>query len=503
MQQPRDPAATPSDLEGASEDVLEEVSELGDPEASPALPTGALAVAAGATLAEERAAGGDRPERQIWTLAWPVILSQVLASAVSLVDIAMVGRLTREAVAAVGYTTQYVWLTQSVIFSIGIACVAMMSRAVGAGEPDRARSAFAATLVMALGIAVAITAAAFAAPEALLRLLDAQPDVVELAVPYLLLVLGTTPLLAVSLTIESAMRAVKDTRTPMAVATVVTLVKTALNGVLIFGLFGFPRLELVGAGIATVVSLALGLALFVFAVVRRGADPVLRLRPRHFAAARTVLPRVLRISLPAVGERVLMNSAMMTYFTLLGTYGSATVAAYTIGIRILSFTWIPGVGFSVASSTLVGQSLGASRPLDAARAGWRSVRMAVQVSVVLGVIFAFGREPLARAFSVDEGVITELIPFMLLLALAQPLLGLHFTLAGALRGAGDTLTPLVAAGVGNWLFRVPLAWLCSRVFELPVLWVWWSLVFDHVARAAILAFVFARGRWQRRLGAAL
>jgi Na+-driven multidrug efflux pump len=192
---------------------------------------------------------------------------------------------------------------------------------------------------------------------------------------------------------------------------------------------------------------------------------------------------------------------MMAYFTLLGDYGSAAVAAYTIGIRVLSFTWIPGVGFSVASATLVGHALGASQAEQARRAGWRSVRLAVLVSVALGVVFALGREPLARAFSVDEGVVAELVPFMLLLALSQPLLGLHFTLAGALRGAGDTLTPLVAAGVGNWLFRVPLAWLCSRVLELPVLWVWWCLVSDHLARAAILALVFVRGRWQQRLGA--
>jgi putative MATE family efflux protein len=445
--------------------------------------------------------GPARPEREIWSLAWPVILSQVLASAVSLVDIAMVGRLTREAVAAVGYTTQYVWLTQSVFFAIGIACVSMMARAVGAGDPERARNAFAGTLLVALAVSIAVTGVAFAAPEALLRLLDAQPDVVELAVPYLLLVLASTPLLAVSITIESAMRAVKDTRTPMLVALLVTAVKTALNALLIFGLMGFPRLELVGAGIATLVSLVLGVALFVFVMLRIDPDAMLRLAPRHFAASRAILPQVLRLSAPAVGERLLMNSAMMAYFTLLGGYGSAAVAAYTIGIRVLSFTWIPGVGFSVASATLVGHALGASRPEEARRAGWRAVRMAVLVSVVLGVVFAAGRVPLARAFSADEGVVAELVPFMLLLALSQPLLGLHFTLAGALRGAGDTLTPLVAAGVGNWVFRVPLAWWCSRVLEVPVLWVWWCLVSDHVARAAILAVVFVRGRWRERLGA--
>ena len=372
---------------------------------------------------------------------------------------------------------------------------------MGAGENDRARSSFAATLVVALAFAGVITTAAFTAPGVLLRLLDAQPEVVKLAIPYFLLVLGTTPLLAVSLTIESAMRALKDTRTPMLIATVVTLVKTALNALLIFGLLGFPRLELVGAGVATAISLTLGLVLFVIVVTRPGTHTVLRLRPRHFAAARETLPQVVRISLPAIGERLLMNSAMMAYFTLLGAYGSAAVAAYTIGIRILSFTWIPGVGFSVASATLVGQSLGAHRPDDAGSAGWRSVRMAVVVSIVLGLIFATGRAPLARAFSVDEGVIAELVPFMLLLALAQPLLGLHFTLAGALRGSGDTLTPLVAAGIGNWVFRVPLAYLVSRVLGQPVLWVWWCLVFDHVARATILSLVFLRGRWKERLGA--
>lgn len=486
-------AAADPGSDGAAAEVQEDVAELGDAESAPALPGATVAAAAGPPT---RGA-----EREIWTLAWPVILSQVLASAVSLVDIAMVGRLTREAVAAVGYTTQYVWLTQSVVFAIGIACVAMMSRAVGAREPERARSAFAGTLLVALGFAAIVTVAAFSAPEFLLRLLDAQPEVVALARPYFLLVLGTTPLLAVSLTIESAMRAVKDTRTPMVVALIITVVKTALNALLIFGLLGFPRLELVGAGIATVVSLVVGLVIFVIVVQRVGAHPVLRLQPRHFLAARATLPQVLRISLPAVGERLLMNSAMMTYFALLGSYGSAAVAAYTIGIRILSFTWIPGVGFSVASSTLVGQALGAHLPDDAQQAGWRSVRMAVAVSIALGLLFALGREPLARAFSVDAGVIAELVPFMLLLALSQPLLGLHFTLAGALRGAGDTVTPLVAAGIGNWAFRVPLAYLCSRVFDLPVVWIWWCLVFDHVARSVILAMVFVRGRWKERLGA--
>ena len=98
-------------------------------------------------------------------------------------------------------------------------------------------------------------------------------------------------------------------------------------------------------------------------------------------------------------------------------------------------------------------------------------------------------------------MLAELGPFMLTLALTQPLLGFHFTLSGALRGAGDTVSPLLAAAIGNWAFRVPLAYAFSHSGK-PVSWMWFALVFDHVARVAIVGTVRAR-RWLVRASASL
>ena len=109
------------------------------------------------------------------------------------------------------------------------------------------------------------------------------------------------------------------------------------------------------------------------------------------------------------------------------------------------------------------------------------------------------RTPLAELFTDDPVVVSALGPFMLTLALAQPFLQLHFTLGGAHRGAGDTWTPLFAATVGNWLFRVPLALACAMWWETSVLWIWYAIVFDHVSRAAWLTISFARQRWLYRL----
>ncbi len=305
---------------------------------------------------------------------------------------------------------------------------------------------------------------------------------IETALPYLRFTMASTLLFAISITLECGFRAMRDTRTPLAVAIVVTSVKTALNYALIFGPFGLPELGLAGAGIATLGAQAVAVLLLATAARGRTARATLALVPGDVAAARSNFREVGRISAPAVLERVVLNLALLGYFRMLGDYGSSAIAAYTVGVRMMSFSWIPGIGFAAAAATLVGHELGRGSPVEATRAGWRAARFAVGVSLVLGVVFALGRGPLARVFTDDAGVLAELDPFMLTLALTQPLLGLHFTLSGALRGAGDTVSPLLAAAIGNWALRVPLAYAFSHSGK-PVVWMWYALVFDHIARA--------------------
>ncbi len=162
----QDTAPAPDDLEGL--------------EGSPPLPSATLAAHA-STPAEPSTIvpnSSGALTREIWELAWPVMLSQVLFNAVGLIDIAMVGRLGAEAVAAVGYATQFFFLTQSVLFAVGFACVALMARAIGAGDGLRARHVLAASLAVAVVTALVLIVAVLAAPRELLELLGAEPAVV-------------------------------------------------------------------------------------------------------------------------------------------------------------------------------------------------------------------------------------------------------------------------------------------------------------------------------------
>jgi Na+-driven multidrug efflux pump len=202
------------------------------------------------------------------------------------------------------------------------------------------------------------------------------------------------------------------------------------------------------------------------------------------------------MSLPGVAERLAMNLALLAYFRVVSEYGPIAIAAYTVGVRILSFAWMPGIGFGAAAATLVGQALGAGQPERAMRAGWRSARLAFGTAVVIGAVCALGRTQFARLFTDDASLLAALVPFLLCVSIAQPFMQAHFTLAGAHRGAGDTFTPFLATTVSNWVLRVPLAVGVAYVLRADLAWVWAVILFDHVARSIWLAVSFRRGRWQ-------
>ena len=450
--------------------------------------------------------GGARNTRrtaaEIIALTWPVILGQLMANAVPLIDVLMLGRLGTPTLAAVGYAAQFLMLVQASLLAVGSASVALMARALGARDVTRARRAFAACLRLALWLTLVLATITLLFPRELLQLLAVNESVIHLAVPYFRLTLSSVPLMALSLGYEHGFRAAKDTLVPMAIAGVVSLLKIGLNALFIFGHWGFPQLGLAGAGLATILSQAVAVALFLFAA-HRHKNPALHLGLADLRVPAPAMREALALAMPAGGERFVMTAAMLVYFRFLGGYGLEAVAAYNVGVRILSFTWIPGLGLSVAAATLVGHALGAGDGQLARRSGWLAARIGFVISFALGTVFVALRVPMARLFTDDARVIEALDPFILLLGIGLPFLVMHFTLAGALRGAGDTLTPLKAALLGNWVFRVPLGYLFAQVLALPLFWVWSLMLIDHLSRAIWLGWSFHTSDWQARVGASL
>lgn len=440
-------------------------------------------------------------------MAWPVVCTFALTNVLEIVDLIMSEALGETATASVVFGSRLMHVPQSIIFAVGSVCVALMARANAAGDAQLARRG----LVGALGVSVGATALfsamviVFLGP--VLTALNAKPGVIADGATYIRLVLVASFVLSIAHMLESAHRSRRDTFTPLAIAGFAACFKIGLNLLLM------PSLGLAGAGLATVGAhlTALGTYFVIARVDRKSRDAIpgqpaltngpllparldLRGAVSHTRAA-------WQLAAPAVGERVLMSLALLSYISILASYGTPSVVAYGWGVQALAYSWLPGIGAGVAATALVGQALGAGDRAEARHAAGRATLIALCVMSVLGLVSGVFRDPIAAAFSSDPLVVDELTTFFFMLAIAQPFMAIHFTLAGALRGAGDTLTPMWAAATSNWLIRVPLAALAAFVFHWPVVVVWAALISDHVVRSIWMGTVFLRGRWSRNVGA--
>jgi putative MATE family efflux protein len=432
--------------------------------------------------------------RVVWGLAWPVILTFSLESLVGLVDMLMVGRLGAAAVAGVGVGTQILGAVDVVIIAISTGTLALVARHVGAVERRRAQEVLLQSLyvVTAISILTAGTAAVFA--RELVQFFGVEPAVLEQGTVFTRRLMLGVPAAGVFIVTASALRGAGDTRTPLLIGLLMNVVNVVGNYILIFGKLGFPALGVRGSAFASVIALSIGALASIGVLVHRRSVLTLyglSLRPR-LAEAR----RILSIGFPTALEQLLMQVGFMLFLAIAARYGTAAVAAYFIGVRILALSFLPGFGFAAAASTLVGQNLGARRPEAAERSGWEANRLAMVLMSLAGAVIFITAGPIAQAFIDDPAVIEDAVTFIRVLAACQPLMAADFTLGGALRGAGDTTFPLVTVIIAFYGARLGFAYAAAAVFSLSLPWVWSALFGDYIVRALLKAWRFQSGRWK-------
>jgi putative MATE family efflux protein len=445
-------------------------------------------------LAELPVASPADLRRTTWALAWPVIFSFSIVSFVGLVDMLMVGRLGATAVAGVGVGVQILGAVDSAMFAMGTGTLAIVARHVGAGERREAeetlRQSIVAAFVMAL---LAIVPVVVFAPQ-FIGAFRVDPAVIADATPFLRVVMLGVPGGSVLFVIVSSLRGAGDTRTPLAIGCVVGLVNVVAAYLLIFGHLGLPALGVRGAAVATALAFTTGAALGI-ALLLRGRL-VMRLRLRPFRVHGEIVRRVLRIGYPAALEHLFMQVGFFLYIVFAAHHGTAPVAAYFIGVRILALSFLPGLGFAAAAATMIGQNLGARRPDEAERSGWAALQLAIWLMTACGIVLVAAAQPIARLFVDDPEVIADAVSFIRVLGALQPLMAIDFTLAGALRGAGDTRFPLIAVLLGFYVCRLSFAYVVTFGLALGVVWLWLAMVGDYFVRSLLKGWRFRSGAWK-------
>jgi multidrug resistance protein, MATE family len=432
--------------------------------------------------------------RDVLQLALPATGEQLLAMMVGLVNTYLVGHLGAAPLAAVGLATQWVFLAQTLFASIATGSTALIARFVGAGDPDDASWVLHQSMLVGVLVGLLTTVLGVGLARPLLVLLGAEPDVALMGAAYLRVVASFFLFSTVTFLGNACLRGAGDTRTPMYVMAVVNVVNTIVAWVAINGPFGLPKLGVVGSALGAASGTAVG-GILVVAILLRGRSGLhLRLSQLRFDSG--LVRRILNIGLPTGLEQILFRSGHMVFARILAEMGTVVYAANQVAINGWSLSFMPGFGFAVAATTLVGQGLGAGEPELAERRGLATYSIGATIMTTIGLAFLFFPEQIMSAFTNDPEVIALGIRPLQMVGLFQPMSAAAMIFSGALRGAGDTRYPMVLTGVGIWLLRLPLSYLMGIVLGWGLLGAWAGMALDMTVRGVLCYRRFHAGRWK-------
>jgi putative MATE family efflux protein len=428
----------------------------------------------------------------ILQLAWPAIVGNLGYSLVGLVDIKIVGTLGASAVAAVTTGNRVFFIVQAVLMAVGAGTTAMVARAWGAGDREEAARITTASVVIGVALALVLSIPAIVFADTIAGMFRLDELAISQATAFIRILSLFNVAFALSLVLGTAIRAAGDVKTPLWIGLVTNVVNVVLVYGLVFGRFGLPAWGVAGAAVASGIAFTVGTLLFVWLWLR---DRLIVRLQWAGALTRERVRRLMRVGYPAGLEQGAWQLGFILFLWIVSLYGTEAFAAYGIGVQILSFSFLVGLGFSIAASTHVGQRLGAVDPDGAAQSGWHSMRLAVVAMTVLGSLIILFAESIA-SFMIDDAEVVRLtVIFIFILGGVQPLMAIEFTLGGALRGAGDTRFPLVTTLTGLILVRTGIAaWLAWR--GLSVEYVFAALIGDYIVKAAMLCWRFRSGRWK-------
>lgn len=437
-----------------------------------------------------------RISRALGLLAIPMMLEMSMESVFAVVDIAFVSRLGTDAIAAVGITEALITVLYAVAVGLGMGVTAMVSRRIGARERDAAASATGQAIWIGAALSLLIGLPGIVFAEDMLRLMGASASVVQTGTGFAAVLLGGSASIIYLFLLNAAFRGAGDASVALRSLWLANGLNIILDPCLIFGLGPFPEMGVTGAAVATTIGRSIGVLYQLWYLFDgRGR---LEFHLRNLSLQPPLAARMLVISAGGVGQFLIATSSWIIIMRIVALYGSPAVAAYTIGLRIFEFIWLPSWGLGNAAATLVGQNLGAHKPRRAEQSTWRAARYNVYFMTAIGVVLAAAAPGLTSLFTNEADVLSYGTSCLRILAIGIPMYAIGMIISQALNGAGDTKTPTVINFICFWLLQIPLAYWLATQLSLGPNGVFTAIVVSESLVTILSVIVFRRGNWKQQ-----
>lgn len=432
--------------------------------------------------------------REAVNIAAPSVAEMVLISIIGMADTVMVGNLGTYAIAAVGLTNQPRMLMMAIFFAINVGVTAVIARRKGQGRQDEAKLCLRQAVLLNLLLTVLVTGIAMTFASPLMRLAGAKADTIGPATAYFRIIGAGIVFNSLAMTISAALRGVGNTKVTLKINLTANIVNIFLNYLLIEGRFGFPRLEVAGAAVATVLGNFVGLCLAVYAVFKK--DCYLRVRLMDsWKPHADMIKSICNVGGNAVLEQVALRIGFFLTQRIVAELGTMDFAVHQICMQMMNLTFTVGDGIGAATTSLVGQNLGRKRPDISIMYGKIGQRMAACISALLFFFIIFGRYWIPSWFSDDPLIIAKAAGILIIMAFIQPVQTSQVIMSGSLRGAGDTKFVAMTMLLTVTVVRPLMSYLCIYPMGLGLTGAWIAIIFDQCIRLFLVSRRFSGGRW--------
>jgi putative MATE family efflux protein len=433
----------------------------------------------------------------LWSLSWPIMISQTLTVLGPTVDMIWVGKLGAAPIAGVGVSGMVVMAVNSIMMGLYTGLRAMIARYIGSGDTDGANTIGQQALVIGTIFSLVMAAIGIFLAEPLLSIFGVEPDVVTEGATYMRIQLAGSITMAITMVSQSVMQASGDSVTPMRISIFFRLFHVIICPLLVFGIWIFPVMGVSGAAWANVISQFFG-ATFGIWYLFTGRTR-LKLTLKGFRLDRDVIWRMMKIGIPAsiTGVQRFLPYLVLVWF--ISPFGTAAVGAHSLMQRIDTFIRMPAGALGNAAGVLAGQNLGAGKPDRAEKGGWIAIALYSGVMIICCIFIWFFADNVVKIFSTDAELVAITATFMRIQIVGYLVFGLTIVISLCVEGVGDTIATMIVTLLTMWVIQIPLAWFLPKYTSLGVNGVQWSISIALVARALLFTVYFKSGRWRRKV----
>lgn len=426
--------------------------------------------------------------RVLFRLAVPIMAATFLSTAYSLTDMAWIGMLGSKAVAAIGVGGMYGWLSQGLAILARMGGQVHAGQAIGRGDTDEAKHYAVSSVQLVTLFGIVYGAICLLLPGPLIGFYNLDdPTTVHMARQYLMIACGASVVNFLNFTLTGLYTAQGDSKTPLIANASGLVLNMILDPLLILGFGPVPRLEVIGAAVATVFSQVVVLVILIAAMK---PDNLLRKSSILHPAKKRYFVDVIRMGTPAALQSSFYCAISMVLTRMVGAYGEAAIAVQRLGGQIESLTWNTADGFGSAMNAFCAQNYGAKK-LDRVRKSYRvSARLMLGWGALIGALFIFFPKGLAGLFFHEADVLTLSVGYFVIVGLSEPFMCLELMAIGSMSGLGRTKQCSIISIILS-VVRIPLAWVLSRT-ALGLNGIWWALSVTSIVKGVILHIFFHR-----------